>query len=132
MKLYNKAYINPRPFKHLSILFLKPLVELHAIILSSKLFHVSITLRTNENFLMSRRHLGLTNFKVCPLVGAVLNVKNKLGSVMSKPLHILKTSIMSPLNLYVSNVVIFKMFRRSKYDLFFKFGIILVALRCTI
>ena len=33
---------------------LKTLIELHAIILSSKLFHVSITLCANKNFLMSR------------------------------------------------------------------------------
>ena len=85
----------------------------------------------NENFLMSRWHRGLTNFKVCPLVGAVLNVKNKLGSIMSKPLQILKTSIKSQSQCTCFQCRYIKMFRRSLYDLFFKFGIILVALRCS-
>ena len=50
---------------------------------------------------------------------------------MSKPLQILKTSIESPFNPRVSNVVLFKMLRRSSSDLFFKFGTISIALRCT-
>jgi len=75
---------------------MKPLIESHAIILSSKLFQISITLCAKEYFLTSTWHLGLINFKECPLVGAVFKLKNMHGSKFSKPLNISKTSIRSP------------------------------------
>ena len=101
------VYMNPRPCKNLLILLSKSLIESHAIILSSKLFRISITRCANENFLISKRHGGVINFQEWPLVCAWLWSKNLLGSKSSKPLNILNTSFKSPLNLLVSKVVKF-------------------------
>ena len=55
----------------------------------------------------------------------------KLGSILSNPSQILKTSNKSPLTLCVSCVVRLRILRRSSYDSFLKFEIILITLRCT-
>ena len=49
--------------KNVSTLFLKPFIESHAIILSSKSFQIPTKRCAKENFLISKRHLGSTNFK---------------------------------------------------------------------
>ena len=103
-----KAFINPRPYKNVSSLFLKLLMESHATIPSLKLFHISTTLCAKENFRTSNRQLGLTIFKEWPPVDAVLSWKNVDGSTFSNPLIIVNTSIRSPLSLLVFRVGRFK------------------------
>jgi len=44
--------------RNVSSLFLKPIIESHAIKDSSRVFHMSTTLCAKENVLVSRRRLG--------------------------------------------------------------------------
>jgi len=48
------SLINPQMYKNVSILPLKPLIAPHTIILSFKLFQISITLCAKEYFLTSK------------------------------------------------------------------------------
>ena len=65
-----------------------------------------IVLWEKENFLLSNLEYGLTNAALCPLVTlSSFSLKKMLLLIPSYPFNILNTSIRSPLNLLVSNVV---------------------------
>ena len=75
-------------------------------------FHASITRLEKKCFLISNTALGFSSFSVCPLDLLSLMLKWEAGFTFPKPFRILKTSSISALSLFSSDISPVR-FRRS-------------------